>query len=350
MSEIPFIFSPIPPEFMTDEFLNDPIMMKLIRYIFKRVRPSSHTQKVMNNRTLIQLDLGSWEFMYGREKAALECGCSEKQIRTRIELLRASSYLEEIHVVTMSKGYFSTVRASSSAQFWSSSFTQKRASTFTVYRIVTESLSEIKGQQILEEKGQQMGQQFGKKKGHKEEELKKERFKESHHPDPSSKKFAADDDRTDDLSKSSVEVVSGIFLSQKELQECIAIKGSLELVQDAISYILSSKARTKKITNWPNALENWIIKNPTKNLVPKNESRAKRLEEIYEDERPWSCRCYKDSKKDQRGILFENMNSRGSVDNIFIAFTDLEYDKKVDKTLREKKMQKGRINKDNEEY
>jgi hypothetical protein len=185
MSDIPFRFKSIPEEFFTDEFIEDIPMMKLIRYIFKRIRTKPHTEEFKNNRTSITIDLDAWQFVYGRDKAAEECSCSDKVIRTRINRLRASSYLEEIMLVTVSERHFSTVRASSSEAKRASSSQQKRASTFTVYRLRTESFTQIEGQQFKAKKGQQKGQQFGKKKGHKEDIALEKIDKKTTTPTPS---------------------------------------------------------------------------------------------------------------------------------------------------------------------
>lgn len=152
MSEIPYSFFAIPTEFFTDDFLDDIFMMKLIRYIFKRIKTNPHTELLQNNNALITIDLAPYDFVFGREMAAKECGCSEKMIRTRIHKLRASSYLEEISLDSISKNHFSTVRASS----WAGSSGQKRASTFTVYRLTTKAFKQNKGQQLVTKKGQQL--------------------------------------------------------------------------------------------------------------------------------------------------------------------------------------------------
>lgn len=176
MADIPYFFRAIPDEFLSDDFIKDPTMMKFIRYIMQRIKYVSHTGKFTNNKTLISLELQPFEFVYGREQAAIECGCSHKKIRTRIERLRASSYLQEIFIHKISPGNFSTVRASSSARKGASSSKPKRASTFTVYRLMSESFKQNKGQQLFEQKGQQMGQQFGTKKGHNIDVLDNEKI------------------------------------------------------------------------------------------------------------------------------------------------------------------------------
>lgn len=315
MSEIPYYFeTPVPKYFRETGWFSNINTILFITWAFSKC--STQSRKVVMDGK--EITLAPFEFIAGRLSSPKECHLSEEAFRHQLNTQLKVGLLKKTP--------------------------NSAPNRFSCYIWVTDRFCKSNPQLNPQPTPNSPPTEPPQSR------IKNKRNKESHHPDPSSKKVATDDDRTDDFSKSSIEVVSGIFLSQKELQECISLKGSLELVQDAISYIISSKARTKKITNWPNALETWTIKTNTKNLIPKNEARAKRLEEMYEDERPWSCRYYNDSKKDQKGILFENMNSRGIGDNIFIAFTDLEYDKKVNKTLRDKKMQKSRIVKNNEEF
>lgn len=138
MSKIPYRFFPIPEEFFCDQFLEDPQMLKLIRYIFKRIQTVPHIEKIKSNGWH-EVHLEPFEFLFGREMCAKETGLTEKQIRSRMDILRASSFV------------------SSSA----TSFSEKKSSSFTVYRLVTESFNKINGQQISEKKGQQKGQQLG---------------------------------------------------------------------------------------------------------------------------------------------------------------------------------------------
>lgn len=149
-SNIPYCFCPIPHEFLIDEFLDDPLMMRLIRYIFKRIRTKPHTEKIKSNGWKT-INLEAFEFIFGREKCEKETGLTPREIRTRMGILTTSSF----------------VRKS----------TSRTTSSFTVYILVTESFSKIRDQQ----NDQQNDQQFD----HKAEEvnaldisLKKESIKE----------------------------------------------------------------------------------------------------------------------------------------------------------------------------
>jgi hypothetical protein len=151
--------------------------------------------------------------------------------------------------------------------------------------------------------------------------------------------------RTEDFSSNDkIEVYPKVFLTQAELDECIAIKGTIEDVQYAISYISRSPGRRHVIQNWPLALSRWKTKHDMKHLFVEHEEMAERLSKIHEDydkRSGYRCYIYKDKKKDQRGLLFESSSSY--VEPFFFSFSDGEFRKKVHKFLFDKKMQEGRI-------
>jgi hypothetical protein len=142
MFKIHFFFRPIPDEFLTHEFLDDPSMMCLIVWMIKRI--SLHPQKIPLKNSGKHLILEPFEFMYGREKCAQDAGISLKNARTRLGQLIGLGYVQEV--------------------------ASKRASTYSVYRLVTEAFRQQEGQHI----GQQSGQLKGQQSGHKRETKKKE--------------------------------------------------------------------------------------------------------------------------------------------------------------------------------
>jgi len=111
MSNIPYVFRPIPEEFLTDDFLDDPLMMRLIRYIMKQISP--HPQKIpLKNKKKI-LELEPFEFMYGRKACMKQTGLTERNARTRIVQLVELFFVEKVSI--------------------------KSSSTYSVYRLVTGS-------------------------------------------------------------------------------------------------------------------------------------------------------------------------------------------------------------------
>jgi hypothetical protein len=127
---IPYTFIPLPYEFMTDEFIEDPIMMKLVRYIMQMIRPYEHKYKFKNNGRFIEINLKPFAFVFGREMTANACCASEKNIRTRMQKLRASSWVEKS----------------------ASTVCEKSASTYSIYTLSTASFRKTEGQQL----GQQL--------------------------------------------------------------------------------------------------------------------------------------------------------------------------------------------------
>lgn len=140
-----------------------------------------------------------------------------------------------------------------------------------------------------------------------------------------------------------IEVYQGVFLNQTELDECVAIKGSLDSVKHAIEFIMRSPGRKKKIQNWPNAMATWTIKSTIKPRATENEAQGKRLEKQHAENPGWRCQVYRDTVKDQKGLLFYNNCSNGSGGTIFVSFIDPEFKEKVVNALREKKMMKALI-------
>lgn len=141
-----------------------------------------------------------------------------------------------------------------------------------------------------------------------------------------------------------IEVYSGVFLTQDELDCCISIKGSLESVQHAIGYVLKSPGRKSKIYDWPNTLSKWNIKDDVKMRIIENEEMAKRVCQTFVDFKDGNgTRCYmhNDKMKDQKGILFESESPY--IEAIFITLIDPQFKEKVNKSLRDRKMQKGRV-------
>lgn len=168
MSKIPYTFCPIPPEFLDDEFLQDFIMMKIIRHIFKEISTIPQIKRINNNRRYKDINLQPFEFIFGRQYWAKELQVSEKQIRTRIDRLKEKGFIKQPdNFLPETKGQ----RASSSEAKSASS----SASTYSILALATESFHKNKGQQLFDEKtnsvlsqnpelspkGQQLGQQFG---------------------------------------------------------------------------------------------------------------------------------------------------------------------------------------------
>lgn len=313
MSKIPFKFFPIPPEFLTDDFLYDPDMMKFIRWIFKRISSSKSTVPLKKHK--INLELSPFEFMFGRQSCSLECGITEKKIQGRLNQLKKLKYLKKV--------------------------VSKSVSTYTVYTLVTTTFTQNSGQH----NGQHSGQHMGQHMAHNLEE-KKTRYKEKNHPSIPSKSNEVNEPDSglmiDDFSsKGKIEIYKEIFLTQHELDACVKIKGDIEKVKQAIEFIQNSKRRKHEISDWPNALAKWKIENKANVRVEDNLHYAKTLcKEFEQYKQGQGCRCYMytDKKKDQTGILFEFESAYKQA--IFFSFVDGEFKQKCDNTIKTNKMRK----------
>ena len=139
MTNIPYIFRAIPPEFLTDDFIEDPAMMRFIRHLFSEISPLPQ-QKTIKERKLV-LELEPFEFIFGREKWAEKTGLSPKMIQNRMGQLVALNFCIKVSTKTVS--------------------------TFTVYKLNTEAFAKNKGQhppkkdELFEIRGQHSGQQSG---------------------------------------------------------------------------------------------------------------------------------------------------------------------------------------------
>lgn len=151
-TKIPYQFYPIPKEFLTNEFLEDPIMMKLIVYIFKRIRPFPQLVEIMNNKRIVEVQLQPFEFIFGRVACAKECGVSEEEIRSRVNKLfgQPSRYHVRLNPSSSKAKNLSRENSSQHGDVDTQQFLEKNpsssTSTFTVYKLMTDNLTKINQQ------------------------------------------------------------------------------------------------------------------------------------------------------------------------------------------------------------
>ena len=148
MSKLPYAFLAIPHEFLTEDFLRDPVMMRFIVWMIKRISP--HPSLVPLKGKGKQLLLEPFEFMFGRETCALAAGMSLKNVYTRLKQLTGLGYLKKVD----SKG----------------------SSTYSVYVLEVKTLRQsVNGQQNEQHLGQQIGQQTGHNLETKNKDLRKKK-------------------------------------------------------------------------------------------------------------------------------------------------------------------------------
>lgn len=152
----------------------------------------------------------------------------------------------------------------------------------------------------------------------------------------------SEENPTDDTPR--IHIYQNVYMTQKELDECIKIKGNRAAVTYAVEYIMRSPGRKQTIRNWPHTLMRWEIRTDVKPRIVEHEEMAKRVEAKHGekfDKSGWKAYIYRDLKKDQRGLLFES--SSPFLEPIFLPFVDLEFKQKLQKTLKDKQMQLSRI-------
>lgn len=139
------------------------------------------------------------------------------------------------------------------------------------------------------------------------------------------------------LKSKTCEIYPGVILSEEDLQKCIAIKGSLESVKQAVEFIQKNPKRTSTIRDWPTALAKWKIENKNPINIQKNIEYADRLCKTFEKyKRGWRCYLHRDKTKDLRGVLFDPESAYQ--ESTFVALIDREFQEKCFNFLKEKKL------------
>ena len=137
-----------------------------------------------------------------------------------------------------------------------------------------------------------------------------------------------------------IHIYKNVYLTELQLDECIKIKGSKDEVFDKIQKIVDHPKRIHEIKDWINTLKIWKFPNAIKKNTQNNEQIGKEIEELYGECKGWNVRIYRDSLKDDRGILFENSSSVGNSIPVFISFTDGEFKEKCLDIIKTKNMKK----------
>lgn len=310
MTKIPFLFhSPTPSYFRDNGLFKNPLNKAFVDWCFERCSPEKRTVYHDNQKIILE----PYQFIFGRLTCSQETGLTENQVRTQAKRWEILGLLKKT--------------------------TNRITNRFTVYTWVLTSFTKNNHQQNNHPTTNRPPTD------HHNQEDKKTRSKESHHPYPSSSSDGLDDlsSKNENETNNLIEVIPKpkIFMTQSDLDACIAIKGDLQKVQFAVEYIMRSRGRKHKIMNWPNTLAKWEIKNDIKPRIVENEDFTKRLEKYYENYPTWRCKAHIHTKKDCKGILFFAVT--GNCEPFFVAYADLDFKLKVNKFIQEKKIQKGRF-------
>ena len=127
-SSIPFIFSLFPLEFLSDDFLDDPIMLRFIFCLMRRVFAYPKIIHLKDRPEPLYLE--PFEFMYGRETFSQEAGISECSARTRMKHLINLGYVEKV--------------------------TKKSTIKYSVYRLIKEAFRQNSSQHINQKDNHQV--------------------------------------------------------------------------------------------------------------------------------------------------------------------------------------------------
>lgn len=88
----PYDFLAIPYEFLTADFLKDPIMMRFVAWMFKQISPDP---KIVALKCT-QIHLDPFEFVFRRKISSLEMGVSPKKSYTRMKQLVGLGYIRKV--------------------------------------------------------------------------------------------------------------------------------------------------------------------------------------------------------------------------------------------------------------
>lgn len=304
--KIPYTFdTPVPKFFRENGWFKNPNMCVFVHWAFSRCSYEKHS--VYHIQKYIELE--PFEFIFGRRVCSEETGLTEREIRTCIEQL-SDQQKSTMLLVTLEKT------------------PSKTTNKYSVYKWVGSLFSQICDQQ----KDQQTTSRRPADDHNQED--KKIRYKENHHPDPSSEKVMIDDS----LQKEKIHICLNVYLDQIELDECIKLKGSLENVKDCIEKIQKNPKRKATIVHWVDTLKTWKFPNVIADKTIENENIAKKFIEEYEENVGWEFRIHHDRVKDVRGILFQGLGATSQPE--FIIFTDFEFKEKINKSIKDKKLKK----------
>jgi hypothetical protein len=316
MSKIPYLFeTPIPKYFKEMGWFKNENTWKFVSWAFAKCSNQSYTTVYDN----CEITLQPYEFICGRNKSSAECFLTSKQFRGQLIMLCNEGILK--------KG------------------ANSKANRFTSYIWVVDRFSNNKGQL----NGQQRAN-LGPTEGHNLEE-KNRRYKEDHRSFPSFQKKGGDG-KIDDLfskeeNKNKIHVFSGkyyngdpceVYLTQEELDRCIQSKGSIERVKDAINQLAMWPNRKYNIKEWEKTIITWNFKNVIGDRIADNEKLGIQIHELYSECKGWSARVYRDTIKDQRGILFEGQGAY--MTPVFISFSEANFKEKCMEVIKAKQMKK----------
>jgi hypothetical protein len=138
------------------------------------------------------------------------------------------------------------------------------------------------------------------------------------------------DDLSSEIEKEKKHIHRDCFLTDSEYQNCLRQKGTKEAIIEIIDNILDWPDRKNSIKEWEKTILKWTKSKKTIDVREKNQKIGKELVSKYENITiGWSVREYRDTIKDDFGILFEPQGCNSST-NHFFSYSDTKFQNKID--------------------
>jgi len=263
-----------------------------------------------------------------------ECGLTPKEYRcAKIRLIK-EGFLKEIFSP-------SWLRSKNAEQKQNIEFfkkrAMKRATVCCIVKLCNKEVYDINIKLNGDEKGDERAMK-GRWKGDRQEREERKEYKKKTTPLPPEGGESGVSFSNKKEEKEKLLVHRDVFLSPKELEECIQVRGNLEQVKSVIDNILDWPDRKYKIQAWSKNIKTWTIKNLFVDKRMEHEQLGRTLESQFSNiQTGWSIRHYRIKDKDDAGVLFECHGSANS-STIFISYSDQNFTQQVQQTMRDKKM------------
>jgi hypothetical protein len=317
MLQIPYFFDMPPPKYFRENgWFKNINMMIFIHWAFARC--SQNKRQIYHINQIVDLD--PYEFIFGRSTCSLETGLTENEVRGCTHQLTHHRNYEILKKVT-----------------------GKSTSKFTVYKWSTELFCKNNHQQ------NNPSSTSKSPASHHNQDQEIHRSKVNHHQASSFSKPDDDDDLSSKVKEKietfeipKIEVVPGVFLTQAELDTCVASRsGSLDAVIDIIKQIQSWDKRKHDIQDWPSTIKSWTYsKKQANKSYQENVELAKKIVELYRGGKFWTCDTVRNNRKDTTGLLFKSLLPEVKDGKTFFDYRDPLFAENVHKFIMEKSLDK----------
>lgn len=336
MAKIPYNFFHYPKFFFDKGLLKTPNAWAFVTWCFSRCSPE-HRQIMHDGKSI---DLKPFEFIFGRMACAKETGMTEAEVRAQCQKFMRLSFLQNT-TTKCAQNLHTKCTTKTTKQT-----TNKTTKRFTVLAWSTELFLEGNNQ-VNNQVNSQVNNQVTTKKQpsvhHKQEEEIRAKKKRTTTPLPPSSSVVVDFSFEKNEEELKHEICCGICLTDAELQECIAARGSRQIVEQIIAQILNWPEREANIKNWVPLIKKWKVKSKLSDVKKEHEDLAKKMQKAYANHDGWRCEIHRDTLKDISGLLFYSSIPSACDTSVFIPFTAKDFKERVSKVLLEKKMQCNKL-------